>query len=180
MTTQYHLRPPVWAMHFHLYGRPLHPELFEVLAFRRIRHRAFTLDLRITAAGHVIGWRAGSAFLTETTAAEEELPAWGQLLNHPLQGERCALVGSDTDLSYQMSFQVESLTAAQFEAVHRETLEDASKAALMHTYATNRRWAVSPVSAIHAEVYGGCLSLAAFHTFPEECIVVKTQSLIEF
>lgn len=180
MTTQYHLRPPLEAMQFQLYGRPLHPELFDVLAHRRVRQRAFTLDLWITTNGHVISWKSGRNHLTEVTVGGEELPAWGQLLKHRLQGERSALLESAPGLSYQVSFQVESLRAEQFQTVHRETLADAGKAALMHTYTTNHRWAVSPVSAIHAETFASSLSLTAFHTFPEECTVVKTQSLIEF
>jgi hypothetical protein len=36
-----------------------------------------------------------------------------------------------------------------------------------------------PVSAVYAEPAAGGLALSSFHTFPDECAVVKTQSLIE-
>lgn len=180
MTTRFHLRPPVEDMVFQLYGRPLHPELFDVLAFRRIRQAGWSLNLWITTTGHMIAWQHQRTQLTELAAGGEELPEWGQLLNHPLRGERCAILGGTPAANYQVSFQVENLPPDQFLTVHHEIRADAGKSGLMHAYATNRRWALTPVSAIHVESWPGCLSLATFHTFPDECAVVKTQSLIEF
>src|SRR5262245_38374387 len=57
MTTQFHLRPPVDDLVFQLYGRPVHPELFDILARRRIRCQDFTLQLWLTTTGHVISWQ---------------------------------------------------------------------------------------------------------------------------
>ena len=38
---------------------------------------------------------------------------------------------------------------------------------------------MSPLGVVIVEALPGCLSVAAFHTFPDEYAVVKTQSLIE-
>ena len=88
MTTQFHLRPPVEDLVFQLYGRPVHPELFDILARRRIRHHDFTLELWLTTTGHVISWQGPRGHLTEITATDPELPGWGHLLSHRLRGER--------------------------------------------------------------------------------------------
>ena len=181
MTTHFvHLRPPVEEMRFQLYGRPLHPELFDVLAFRRLRPLGGCLDLWLTTTGHVISWQRSRAHLTEATAGREQLPEWGHLLKHRLRGERCAALAAGPGVNYQVSFQVESLTPEQFVAVHNKLRADGGKTGLMHAYATNHRWALTPVSAIHVAAWGGCLALSTFHTFPDECAVVKTQSLVEF
>lgn len=50
-------RPAVAELVFQLYNRPLHPELFDVLAVRQISHADFNLTVRITRTGHVISWR---------------------------------------------------------------------------------------------------------------------------
>ncbi|HMC64673.1 MAG TPA: hypothetical protein VKI65_07025, partial [Gemmataceae bacterium] len=50
------LRPRVAELVFHLYGRPLHPELFEILAVRKIQREDYELTVRITRTGHVISW----------------------------------------------------------------------------------------------------------------------------
>jgi hypothetical protein len=180
MTTQFHLRPPVEEMVFQLYGRPLHPELFDVLAYRRLGQAGWSLNLWITTTGHVVSWQRDRTQITEVAAGREQLPEWGQLLRHRLRGERCAFLGAAPGVNYQVSFQVEALSPEQFLTVHHEIRADGGKSGLMHAYATNHRWALTPVSTIHVECWPGCLALAAFHTFPDECSVVKTQSLIEF
>src|SRR5262249_14510304 len=70
------VRPPVADLIFRVYGRPLHPELFDVLAMRQIRHADFVLTVRITRTGHVISWEDDNVHLTEVTAAaDQELPS---------------------------------------------------------------------------------------------------------
>lgn len=179
MTTHFHLRPPVADMIFQLYGRPLHPELFDILARRRIRFRRGALDLWITTAGHAISWKDHRSILTEVAAGPEQLPEWGHLLKQRLRGERTEILGDTCGFQYQVSFQVESLSPEQFVNVHHELLADGGKSGLLHAYATNPRWALTPVSSIQVEAWTGCLSLSTFHTFPDEGAVVKTQSLIE-
>lgn len=179
MTTRIQSRPPVEEMVFQLYGRPLHPELFDILASRRLKCRDFTLDLWLTATGHVISWANDRSRLTEMTAAAPDSPAWGQLLSHRLRGERCDMLGTLPNLNYQVSFQVEILPPKLFQTVHEEILADGGRRGLLLAFSPNHRWALNPVSAIHVESREGSLSLATFHTFPDEGAVVKTQSLIE-
>src|SRR5947207_12497874 len=45
-------RPRVSDLVFELYGRPLHPELFDILAVRKIQHNGADLTVRITRTGH--------------------------------------------------------------------------------------------------------------------------------
>lgn len=179
MTTRIQLRPPIEEMVFRLYGRPLHPELFEILASRRIKRKGCTLDLWITTTGHVISFGDDHSRLTELTSAGPDSPDWGQLLSHRLRGERCDMLGTLPNLNYQVSFQVESLPPKHFQKVHEEILADGGRRGLLVAFNPNHRWALNPVSAIHVESRENSLSLAAFHTFPDEGAVVKTLSLIE-
>ena len=179
MTTRFHLRPPVEEMVFQLYGRPLHPELFDLLATRRIEQRDFTLDLWLTTAGHAISWHGPQQHLTEVVAGGPDLPDWGQLINHRLQGERCDKRNNLDGVCYQVSFQVESLLPNQFLSVHQEILADGGREGLMHSFTTNHRWSLSPVDAIFVDDLERGLLLTCFHTFPDEYTVIKSQSLIE-
>jgi hypothetical protein len=179
MTTQLYLRPSIRQLSFRLYDRPLHPELFEVLAHRRIRRAGFTLHLWLTNTGHAISWQNRRACLTEVTAADQQLPEYGQLLQRELRGERCDMLGAMPGVNYQVSFQVEVLPPDHFANVHHEILADGGKHGLLHFFAPNHRLALSPLGAVQIEAWDGCLSLSTFHTFPDECAVVKTQSLIE-
>src|SRR5947209_6921020 len=85
------LRPAVADLVFQVYGRPLHPEFFDILAVRTIQHADFRLTVRITRTGHVISWENPDVFLTEVTAAAgQELPERRRLLAYRFHQERCA------------------------------------------------------------------------------------------
>jgi hypothetical protein len=179
MTTHFYTRPQTSGLVFQLYGRPVHPEFFDVRARRRVARRNYTLDLWVTRTGHVATWTNRRSCLTELTAADRPPLANGPLLEHPLRGERCDMLGDFPGLNYQVSFQVERLSPDQYLCVHREILAAGSKSGLLHAFADTPRLALSPLGAIHLETRAGGLSLSTFHTFPDELAVVKTQSLIE-
>ena len=59
------VRPRVGDLVFQLYGRPLHPELFDILAHRKVQREDYQLTLRITRTGHVITWENDDVLLTD-------------------------------------------------------------------------------------------------------------------
>jgi hypothetical protein len=173
-------RPRVSELIFQLYGRPLHPELFETLAVRKIQHKGADLTVRVTRTGHVISWDYQEVHLTELAgAAEPSLPESRRLLHHRLRGEHSDSKALGRGLGYQINFQVETLPPEVFQHVHDEILSDGAKRGLLHNFQPHHRLAVSPLGLITAEAREGCLFLSSFHTFPDELTIVKTQSLIE-
>src|SRR5207249_10901331 len=104
------LRPRVCDLVFQLYGRPLHPELFDILAVRKVQREDYELTLRITRTGHVISWENKDVHLTEVAAAAEQpLPDKRRLLSYRLRGEHSGPLACACGVSYQTSFQVETL-----------------------------------------------------------------------
>ena len=174
------IRPPVCDLIFQLYGRPLHPELFDILAVRKIRREDYELVVRITRTGHVISFENNDVFLCEVTAAaDQELPERRRLLHYRLRSEQTGRLACAHGIRYEMSFQVEVLRPEIFQHVHEEILTDGSKRGLIHHLPVADRMALPPLGHISAEARLGCLILSTFHTFPDEYTVVKTQSLIE-
>lgn len=174
------LRPRVGDLVFQLYDRPLHPELFDILAARTIERDGSLLTVRVTRSGHVISWERGGVFLTEVAAAsDQELPEGGRLLHRRLRGEQSDAVRRAAGVQYQTSFQVEAMAPEIFVHVHDEILADGGKRGLLHNFRPNHRLSLAPLGLITAEARSGCLLLSTFHTFPEEHTVVKSQSLIE-
>jgi hypothetical protein len=174
------MRPRVSDLVFQLYGRPLHPELFDILAVRKIQREDYDLTVRITRTGHVISWQNRDVHLTEVAAAvEEPLPDRRRLLGYRLRGEHSGTVACARGVQYQMSFQVEVLPPEIFLHVHDEILADGGKRGLLHHFQPNHRLAVAPLGYVSVEARVGCLFLSSFHTFPDEYAVVKSQSLIE-
>jgi hypothetical protein len=176
----YFLRPRVSDLVFQLYGRPLHPELFDILAQRKIQREDYELTVRITRTGHVVSWENADVHLTEVAAAADQpLPEKRRLLHRRLRHEHSDTLTCAHGINYQMTFQVEVLPPEIFVHVHDEILADGSKRGLLHNFRPHNRLALSPLGFIAVEARPGCLFLSAFHTFPEEYTVVKTQSLIE-
>ena len=174
------LRPAVDDLVFQLYGRPLHPELFDILAVRKIRREDYELTVRVTRTGHVISFENADVHLTEVTAAaEQELPERRRLLHYKLRNEHTGRLPCAHGIHYEMSFQVEVLAPEIFLHVHDEILADGSKRGLLHNFPAHNRLSVAPLGFISAEARPGCLFLTSFHTFPGENTVVKTQSMIE-
>lgn len=174
------VRPPVSDLVFQLYGRPLHPELFDILSVRKVRREDYELTLRITRTGHVISWENRDVHLTEVAAAAEQpLPEKRRLLSYRLRGEHSGTLACAFGVSYQTTFQVEVLPPEIFLHVHDEILADGGKRGLLHNFQPNHRLALAPLGFITAEARPGCLFLSSCHTFPDEHTVVKSQSLIE-
>jgi hypothetical protein len=174
------VRPRVSDLVFQLYSRPLHPELFETLAIRKIQHNGAELTVRVTRTGHVISWDHQDLHLTEiAAAADPTLPENRRLLRHKLRGEQSDAVVCCPGVSYQINFQVETLPLEIFQHVHDEILADGAKRGLLHNFQPHHRLAVSPLGFVTVEARASCLFLSSFHTFPDELTVVKTQSLIE-
>lgn len=173
-------RPRVADLVYHLYDRPLHPELFEVLAIHRVAKRDFTLTVRITRTGHAISWDGPHGHLTEVAAdAGATLPSQRAIFRHKIRGEKNAAHNCGSKLKYQTSFQVETLADEVYAHVHEEILRDGLNRGLLHNFRPNHRLTMAPLGFITTEAWAGNLVVSAFHTFPAERTVVKTQSLIE-
>ena len=174
------LRPRVSDLVFQLYGRPLHPELFDILAVRKVQREDYELTLRVTRTGHVISWENREVHLTEVAAAAEQpLPDKRRLLSYRLRGEHTGTLACAFGINYQTSFQVETLPPEIFLHVHDEILADGGKRGLLHNFQPHHRLSLAPLGFVAAEARSGCLFLSTFHTFPEEHTVVKSQTLIE-
>jgi Protein of unknown function DUF2617 len=171
-------RPRVADLVFRLYDRPVHPELYESVAERRVRILDVTLTVRLTATGHVLEWSRPDACLVELTAvAAQELPAGGKF-SHPFQGTRrarCKLPG----VRYEMSSHAEVLPAHIYSHVHDELAADGAKHGVLAHLRPRHRFGLAPLGLVRVEPVPDGLCVSTFHTFPDELAVVKTQSLIE-
>ncbi len=175
------IRPRVAGLMFRVYDRPLHPELVETLAIRQVRRDGSVLTVRVTPTGHVLEWVKGSACVTEvTTTAGHELPETGVRLAHRFgsgeQRGRCTVADG---VCYQVTTHAEVLPPEVYVHVHEELAADGARRGLLFHFRPHHRLGLTPLGFVTAEALPTGLSVAAFHTFPDEFTVVKTQSLIE-
>lgn len=173
-------RPKVAELVFQLYGRVLHPELFEIQCSRTIDRGGYAATVAITNAGHLVTWRKDGLTLTEVAAGSNQpLPQKRRLLSHRLSGERSDRMECRGGGSYQMCFQLERVAPEVFWAFQEELAAEGRKHGLLHHFSASGRLATGALSWINIETRASGLSVQAFHTFPDDHAIVKSQSLFE-
>ncbi len=178
------LRPPVTDLLLRVYGRPFHPEFFTRRKVRRVERAGFTLTAAVTPGGHTVEWSRGPvSFMEVLGSAAEDLPDKWLRLTRRVRGPdaggggRCDL---GPGVRYAMTLRSETLAPDVFGAVQRELIEDGSRRGLLFHAAPTGRRGLTPVSYLTIDPIVAGLAVSAFHTFPDEHVVVRTQSLVEF
>ncbi len=165
---------------FHVFSKPLHPDWFVVRQHRRLGMQGWEADVRIIDGGHVVGFRSASVWVTEVLAGPEaELPDGGRLLHSRIRHERTATLHPSPALEYQTAFEVERVDTEIFTHLSEEMSLDNSRLRLFHRASTKNRLAPAPVSHLRFDASARGLIVHSFHTFPDECAIVRTQSLFE-
>ena len=174
------VRPKVAELVFQLYGRPLHPELFEVHSSRTIERGDYVATVSITNAGHVVSFRREGFTLTEVaTSAQHPLPQKRRLLSYRLKGERNDCIECRGGVTYQCNFQLEPVEPEVFWTFQQELAEDGQRQGMLQTFSSSGRMAVGALSYVHIETRNRSLLVQAFHTFPDDFAIVKSQTLFE-
>jgi hypothetical protein len=173
-------RPKVAELTFQLYGRALHPELFQVYKSQVVERGAYTARIDITSAGHVITWRYGGLTLTEVAASQQHpLPQKRRLLAYTLRGERTDRVECRGGVTYHTGFQLEPVAQDIFWMFQEELAHDGLRRGLLHRFDASGRIALGALSYINVETRNRSMLVQAFHTFPDDCAIDKSQSLFE-
>jgi len=174
------VRPKVAELVFQLYGRPLHPELFECHETRVVRRGKYEAKIDITSAGHLVTWKYDGLNLTEVcTAAHHPLPQKRRLISYPLRGERHDRVECRGGVVYQVGFQLEPVEPEVFWTFQEELAGSGKDAGMLHTFDASGRMALGALSYINVETRNRSMLVQAFHTFPDDYAIVKSQSLFE-
>jgi len=165
---------------FQLFNRPLHPELFQVHQTRRIVRGGYEAKIDITNAGHVVTWRYEGLTLTEVaTSAHHPLPQKRRLLSCRLRGERNDRVPCRGGVIYQFGFQLEPADPEVFWTFQQELTRDGQCQGMLYRFNSSGRMALGALSYINVETRNRSLMVQAFHTFPDDYAIVKSQSIFE-
>ena len=174
------VRPKVAELVFQLYGRSLHPELFEVYSSRTVERGEYAATVSITSAGHVVRWRYRGLTMTEVaTSAHHPLPQKRRLLSYRLKGQRSDRIQCRGGASYQVNFQLEPVEPEVFWTFQQELALDGARQGMLHRFDSSGRMALGALSYINVETRSRSLLVQAFHTFPDDYAIVKSQSLFE-
>lgn len=174
-------RPRVGELSIRLYDRPLHPEFFDVVAHHRVDRPHYSATVLVTTAGHVFEWGNRRSHVVEVMLVDGlDLPEHGRRMTHPFAGERSGRCRLANGARYQMCLQVERLDPDVFARVHNELVHLGAKAGVLVGFRTPHLFGLNPLSLVTVDSVRSGVAVSAFHTFPDEGTVVKTQSLVEF
>ena len=174
------VRPDVSEFSLSIFGRSVHPELFVIQERTSIAHDGFIANIALTNAGHVLQLNSAQHVVTEVVAPHKQpLPQRQCLFDKKLRGSRDESLCLPNGVGYQLSFQVERVDPEIYLRLHEEFSVDCGKATLGHMFAPPNRLAPAAISYLQVDLFPHSLLIHAFHTFPENCAVVKTQTLIE-
>jgi hypothetical protein len=174
------VRPKAAELVFHLFGRVLHPELFEIRASRTLDRGAYAVSVAITTAGHLVTWRKDGLVLSEVAAhAGQPLPQRRRLLAQRVGGERSDRVECRGGVRYETIFQLERVDPEVFWTFQEELAAAGGRRGLLHRFETGGRLSAAAVSLITIETRPRLLLVQSFHTFPDDLAVVKSQSIFE-
>jgi hypothetical protein len=174
-------RPDVTALVLRIAPKALHPEFFDCHALAVASAGPLSIHMRLSSAGHVLCLKHGKQVVTEAiTERRQPFPKGASLLEQRLRGCRTRSIQLPQGMEYSVSCQLEELEPDLYLHLHDELLGDLPRADLALEFPSPNRFSPAALSMLKIDVTKQSLVLHAFHTFPDHCAVVKTQSLIEW
>ncbi|MCA9239757.1 MAG: DUF2617 family protein [Planctomycetales bacterium] len=171
-------RPKIAELVFQLYGRAIHPELFQTCRTHTIKRGEYEATLQITNEGHAICWRFGGLTLTEVAAsAQNPLPQKRRLMSHSLQGEQADRVECRGGVVYESEFSLESVDSNAFYTFQDQLRLASAKEGLLHQFESSGRFGIGAMSYLNVQSRDRMLKVRALHTFPDNYAIVKSQSV---
>jgi len=165
---------------FCLYQRPIHPELFKIYKAKRIEQARYQAEIWVVGLAHVVIIQSGHQILTELITEDNELlPKAGIATSFRFRGERDHAQSFNDGLKYILSTQVERMTPQLFPATHRDYVHYAQNRGLFVSFDDWAHDGQAPFSFVDFDARDHELHIHAFHAFPEELTLLKTQSIFE-
>ncbi len=163
---------------FHLYERPLHPELFDIYKSQQFLQGDYEVIIWITGCSHVVSVFKDSDCISELICHPDQmLPSRGLIERFPFRREKNHACRWSTGLGYMMNLQVEKMSQNLYRQTHNDLTKMGKKRGIFVSYPHWAKGIVAPFSFIDYEAHYNELHLHTFHAFPENHTIIKTQSL---
>ncbi len=174
-------RPRATEIQLHVFGRPLHPELYEPCESRSFERGNYRAKVEILRAGHVIHWcyedARRSLVLSEiVTSASSPLPGGRQLLGRRIEAREDHQIDWRRGIRYHVTAQTEAVDAKLLWMVQNELCRDEHEG-MLHRFGSSGRISLGGLSYIYVETRGRSFSVQSLHTFPDDSCLIKVESV---
>ncbi len=166
---------------FSLYQRPLHPELFTIYSKRHLKTEKYENIIWATGCAHVVTVFAGDNCITELISFPGQLlPKRGLVEKFQFRGQKNHKCNLSKNLSYMTDFQVEKMSRNLYVQSHKDLERFARNRGLFVKFPHLSIGGLEPFSYIDFEARREELHIHAFHAYPDQVTIIKTQSLFDF
>lgn len=167
-------------LHLYAFNRTPHPECFKHFSSHRVEQTRYHADVWITGLSHVVTVTTNGRSFTELLSRDGEgAPTRGVVACFRLKGERDLEKRSPDGWGYMTSTQVETMEEALYKSVHFDLLRHAERRGWFVQYEKAGDCDLFPFSYVDHDARDGEFHIHAFHVYPVERTIVKSQSIIE-
>lgn len=173
-------RPSIGETCYRWFDRPLHPELFSPMIAGRLKTSRYSASIGICRGGHFLQLTSCGRSIAEVTAPDSQiLTTFGLQKTCFFPSDDELLVESGGPIPYHFAGQVDSVEFSVFSRVQMELEQQARRAFLFFQFPARHRLLPGPLSLVMVEGSSRMLNISTFHTFPDDLVVLRTQSLFE-
>jgi len=171
----------VEGLTFSLFQRPLHPELFQIYAHRKLKTEKYEAAIWITGCTHVVSVFAGDLCLTEVVSPPGQmLPQRGLIERFQFRGPKTHKCTLSRGVSYMTDFQVEKMSKNLYRQSHLDLEKFAKNRGVFVKFIDHETDGLQPFCYIDFEARKNELHVHTFSAYPDQITIVKTQSLFDF
>lgn len=172
-------RPDVTEMVLRVFERSVHPELFDAVRECHLRVGPHHAILKLSSHGHLFEFRSRNSVITEVaTSRHSPLPLNLRMIDRRLIGYRTHMIDT-LSVRYHCSYQLEAVPLDIYLQLHREMEFDCRSATLATLLPGSSPSSPDCISMLKCDVLKEGLVIHAFHTFPDNAAVLRTQTLFE-
>jgi hypothetical protein len=171
----------VGELSFALFQRPLHPELFSIYSRRHLKTEKYETMIWATGGAHVVSVFSKKMCMTEVISPPGQmLPVAGLLEKFAFKGQKNHKCTLGRGFNYMTDFQVERMTPSLYKQSHADLSRFSKNRGVFVTFPKLAAHGLEPFTYLDFEARRDELQIHAFHAYPEQVTIVKTQSLFNF
>lgn len=171
------VRPKISELAFRVFGRSVHPELFEIFDSRTIVRDQYQLRVDITGSGHCLTWQRDGATLCEIAASvHQPLPANRLLFDQTIRDAVSSTIPVAPQVEYAFQYQIEHADWETLAAIQAHLFSSRPCEGMMFQFHSSGRMALGGISYINIQSRINRVHVRAFHTFPDASFVMKSES----
>lgn len=171
----------VGELTFSLFQRPLHPELFQIYASRKLKTEKYESQIWIIGCTHVVSVFTGNLCLSEIISPPGQmLPQRGLIERFHFRGPKTHKCTLSRGVSYMTDFQVERMSANLYRQSHTDLERFARNRGIFVKFPDLECDGLQPFCYVDFEARINELHIHTFEAYPDQLTMIKTQSLFDF